>query len=394
MVSLKRNRSEADELLLSEISKASGGKMLYILDARPKANAMANQAKGAGYESPQHYKNTTIEFLNIENIHVMRESQKKIWDLCSNSGPRENWLSVLDTAKWLEHLRLILSGAVRVATLIDKGYPVLIHCSDGWDRTVQMSSLALMMLDPYHRTIHGFALLVEKEWRSVGHKFQNRTGHADPNYGDDERSPVFIQFCDVVRQFMRQFPCAFEWNETFLLEICDAFFSCQFGTFLGNNEKQRVALGIEERTAQVWEYVFENRAQFTNIFYQPEPVLLVPDCSPESFSLWKDYHLRHHRRPKTTLTKELRARAIRSERDLAVQRLRELEEKLAQLQGNAAQAEPVEPAEPAQAEPAEPEPVEPAQAQPAEPEPILQAIPAADASALINALEQMEDELQ
>ena len=33
---------------------------------------------------------------------------------------------------------------------------VVVHCSDGWDRTAQTCSLASIMLDPYYRTIHGF----------------------------------------------------------------------------------------------------------------------------------------------------------------------------------------------------------------------------------------------
>ena len=33
---------------------------------------------------------------------------------------------------------------------------VLLHCSDGWDRTSQLSSLAMIMLDPFYRTIRGF----------------------------------------------------------------------------------------------------------------------------------------------------------------------------------------------------------------------------------------------
>jgi len=40
-----------------------------------------------------------------------------------------------------------------VASLHDNACPVLVHCSDGWDRTSQVVALAELMLDPYYRTI-------------------------------------------------------------------------------------------------------------------------------------------------------------------------------------------------------------------------------------------------
>ena len=40
-----------------------------------------------------------------------------------------------------------------VTTLHDIARPVLVHCSDGWDRTPQVVALAELMLDPYYRTI-------------------------------------------------------------------------------------------------------------------------------------------------------------------------------------------------------------------------------------------------
>lgn len=49
---------------------------------------------------------------------------------------------------------------------------VIVHCSDGWDRTAQLTSLAMLMLDGYYRTIRGFQMLIEKEWLSFGHRFQ------------------------------------------------------------------------------------------------------------------------------------------------------------------------------------------------------------------------------
>ena len=40
-----------------------------------------------------------------------------------------------------------------VQTVHDEAKPVLVHCSDGWDRTPQVVPLAQLMLDPYYRTI-------------------------------------------------------------------------------------------------------------------------------------------------------------------------------------------------------------------------------------------------
>ena len=33
---------------------------------------------------------------------------------------------------------------------------VVVHCSDGWDRTSQLTSLAMLMLDSFYRTTEGF----------------------------------------------------------------------------------------------------------------------------------------------------------------------------------------------------------------------------------------------
>ena len=40
--------------------------------------------------------------------------------------------------------------------LFHEGVSVLVHCSDGWDRTAQTCATASLLMDPYYRTIHGF----------------------------------------------------------------------------------------------------------------------------------------------------------------------------------------------------------------------------------------------
>ena len=40
--------------------------------------------------------------------------------------------------------------------LVEEGRSVLVHCSDGWDRTAQSCALTSLLIDPYYRTLHGF----------------------------------------------------------------------------------------------------------------------------------------------------------------------------------------------------------------------------------------------
>lgn len=44
---------------------------------------------------------------------------------------------------------------------------------------------------------------------------------------------------------MEQFPCAFEFNERFLIHIQHHIYSCQFGNFLCNSQKERRELKYE-----------------------------------------------------------------------------------------------------------------------------------------------------
>lgn len=51
---------------------------MYVVDTRPKINAMANRAAGKGYENKAFYENIKFHFLGVENIHVMRSSLQKV----------------------------------------------------------------------------------------------------------------------------------------------------------------------------------------------------------------------------------------------------------------------------------------------------------------------------
>ncbi|MGH0185295.1 UNVERIFIED_CONTAM: hypothetical protein FKN15_017690 [Acipenser sinensis] len=68
-----------DEHMLQAISKANhNSRFMYVMDTRPKLNALANRAAGKGYENEDNYSNIRFQFVGIENIHVMRASLQKL----------------------------------------------------------------------------------------------------------------------------------------------------------------------------------------------------------------------------------------------------------------------------------------------------------------------------
>ena len=150
-----------------------------IVDARPTINAMVNQIQGMGSENMDKYPYAQKIFLNIGNIHIMRNSLNKVVEAVKDAdlSPLPPNREMLHNSGWLRHIHDVLDGSGIIARQVGIQHShVLIHCSDGWDRTSQLSALAQLMLDPYYRTIDGFAVLVEKDWLSFGHMFRLRSG--------------------------------------------------------------------------------------------------------------------------------------------------------------------------------------------------------------------------
>ncbi|KAM9269675.1 phosphatidylinositol-3,5-bisphosphate 3-phosphatase MTMR8 isoform 1-T1 [Cariama cristata] len=278
-----------DEQMLQAIREANpGSPFMYVVDTRPKLNAMANRAAGKGYENEDNYDNIRFKFIGIENIHVMRNSLQKLLEVCEMKSPSmSDFLTGLENSGWLRHIKAVMDAGVFLAKAVkDEKASVLVHCSDGWDRTAQVCSLASLLLDPFYRTFKGFMVLIEKEWIAMGHKFSHRCGHLD---GDPkEVSPVFTQFVECVWQLMQQFPCTFEFNERFLLEIHDHVHSCQFGNFLGTCHKEREDLKIFEKTHSLWPFLLQKKQELRNPLYRGFTAYkeLQPNTLPFSFQFW------------------------------------------------------------------------------------------------------------
>ncbi|XP_070656369.1 phosphatidylinositol-3,5-bisphosphate 3-phosphatase MTMR6 isoform X2 [Bos indicus] len=284
-----------DEHLLQAISKANpANRYMYVMDTRPRLNAMANRAAGKGYENEDNYSNIRFQFVGIENIHVMRSSLQKLLEVNGTKGLSVNdFYSGLESSGWLRHIKAVMDAAIFLAKAIAaESASVLVHCSDGWDRTSQVCSLGSLLLDPYYRTIRGFMVLIEKDWISFGHKFSERCGHLD---GDPkEVSPVFTQFLECVWHLTEQFPQAFEFNEAFLLQIHEHIHSCQFGNFIGNCQKEREELKLKEKTYSLWPFLLDDQKKYLNPLYSSQSqksAVLEPNTVSFNFKFWRNmYH--------------------------------------------------------------------------------------------------------
>ncbi|KAM9923838.1 hypothetical protein OXX80_011405 [Metschnikowia pulcherrima] len=390
-------RSEKDSLIRIKPELREQPQRNLIVDLRPVTNALAQHALGAGTENIDNYRgksssesvklvsskgsihaSQTVDkiFCNIDNIHVMRDSLNKLTKILDDLDQRpfvskmddmrtpSSVQHLLTKTQWLHHLSLILQAVDRIIKSVHlNNTNVLIHCSDGWDRTSQVSALAQLCLDPYFRTIEGFMVLIEKEWLSFGFKFATRNdqggcigaalhkqskassqsstergsadaqttelnhcstkeensapyGSGNPHHintdnggakkilasffqkaashikhtastakagisseisidesgsvykGSNERSPVFHQFLDCVYQIHRQHPSMFEFNSRFLKRLLYHSYSCQYGNFLCDSERERKSNeGLEKQTTSVWAHFLSRRSEFTNPTY-------------------------------------------------------------------------------------------------------------------------------
>jgi myotubularin-related protein 1/2 len=72
-------------------------------------------------------------------------------ELCFPTIDETRWLSGLESTMWLKHIKCILTGAVKIVAKVETHKTsVLVHCSDGWDRTAQVSERALIVLTLWH----------------------------------------------------------------------------------------------------------------------------------------------------------------------------------------------------------------------------------------------------
>ncbi|KAI0989381.1 hypothetical protein GJ496_003593 [Pomphorhynchus laevis] len=368
-------KSVADRIHLLNIAD---GKRLLIADLRPKLNALANRAQGKGYESERDYEFVDYKFYGLENIHVIRDawyecfahlkqptklnifnrsqdrkeqsrsSQYNFLTLLSSGGAFKrhnqefapaNMLVFSAISKWHSHVyrllhvsnclakRMFSTTSVITATNSVLGAEngrnnfgnILVHCSDGWDRTSQVCSLVQLMIDPFSRTISGFLRLIQKQWLDFGFKFGSRcqqtncfesraTGDGDKdiyssNENSKEASPIWIQFLEALYQLMSCNLRSFEFTQDLLIDLHEI--SCRFDyiDFRGNSANERTQFAQRQPNLKCYSFNrLRKRLQlgnYTNKLYDKVQIndtnslslLFLPSLA--SFTIWSKMYSRY-----------------------------------------------------------------------------------------------------
>ncbi|VDN01177.1 unnamed protein product [Thelazia callipaeda] len=293
-------RFPLDEKLLELARKAVNGgpssRKLLIVDCRSYTAALANRVvKGGGAESEEYYQQTEVIFCGLANIHEIRSSFHKLRTILAGPQDHNTMLQSIQSTFWLQHLISLIDTAQRcVKALVDDGRSVLVHCTDGWDRTTQIVALTKIIADPYYRTFEGFKILILRDWIDFGHKFADRNGTRSSVSG--ESSPVFLQWLDCVHQLHLLFPDAFQFTLSYLTKLALHCYSGLFGTFLWNSQSERENWNKEngdKETLSLWSFLDESKPEYCNVIYNSGKSngRLHTSLHVEDLSVWKQLYV-------------------------------------------------------------------------------------------------------
>lgn len=251
------------------------------------ANYMHQSSPG----SQQMEKPLLLSF-EMPNIHRIRESFSSLRDLVEGCLSDTSWLTSLAKTSWLEYCRQLLLAGLTIARLLDDDDKrlVVLHCSDGWDRTTQVATMAQLLLDPFYRTVEGLAVLVEKDWVSFGHQFEERM-LTPPNHRHEQQSPIFLQWLFCVAIVVQAAPRRFEYTTEDLGLLADLFLSGWTGSLAFNCESQRRKAEASLNHTSLWALWWssrENSQYITNLqpFREGKVHLLQPATSLKQMILW------------------------------------------------------------------------------------------------------------
>ncbi|XP_064382169.1 myotubularin-related protein 9-like [Halichondria panicea] len=266
-----------------------------VMDIRSQSIAQQHMSKGGGTEIPSHYPQWRVEYAKLDSPLLLQASLTKLLDACGDPSlsHSSSWFGRLESSGWLEHVSKLMSAAKAVSLAIhNDGSSVVVHGAGSRDASLQVTSLAQILLDPHCRTVHGFIELVKREWLDSGHPFSLRHNHVK-SAPEKEKAPIFLQFLDSVWQVMQQFPLSFEFNEGLLHNLFVHSYSSVYGTFLYDSPMERRKNKLDDKTQSLWRYLSQPHvySPLLNPLYDLNPSVLLLSVSPLTVTLWRRLYL-------------------------------------------------------------------------------------------------------
>ena len=94
-------------------------------------------------------------------------------------------------------------------------------------------------------------------------------------------------------------PAMFEFNVNMLTFIAHEVYTCKYGTFLCNSQRERLTYSLSEKTVSMWTFINHYSDQFTNPFYLAPPpgedyirIPRIPTTNYFELTVWKDLFLK------------------------------------------------------------------------------------------------------
>lgn len=343
----RHGRKYDDEMYFRSIlDSIAGAKEGVIIDTRSQNDAMAHKSKGGGMEIADYYFNWKRVFADmvLPTPHL-KDAFTKFANCCQDTEQSSsNFLSKLESIDWFGMVRAALSTAIVVANLNHReNKPVVVHGQTGWDNTALVVALAQLLIDPYYRTIKGFEILIEKEWLHFGHPFSTRSSHYSAS--NPAPSPVFVLFLECVWQVSQQYPCAFEFNETFLLDLFEHSLYSEYGTFLFNSEQERKKANTVKNTTSLWSLYEQPKelSRIRNALFDPSTTngWIKVSFRPQVIKFWKNLFCRFALKmdPQGQVAPVLQEKGdllieLRKERESKEKKVEELQKKLEALRSD------------------------------------------------------------
>lgn len=149
----------------------------------------------------------------------------------------------------------------------------------------------LIYKSQFYCFISSIQALIEREWIQAGFPFATR--HKQSCYSPSgnrlkNSGATFVLFLDCIHQLHCQFPLSFEFGIHMLILIFEHSYFSQYGTFLGDSERERESINLHTKTTSLWSYL--NRPDvmksLLNPVYQPNQGVIWPSVAPISLEVW------------------------------------------------------------------------------------------------------------